>query len=848
MTRRIDVIDLVLTAVEENHSAVIGGAMGVGKSHLLDVVAGRLRDDGRIVTMIRANPAAATIPFGALSAFVAGGEGVGRLAMLQDGVATLAGLAAGRPHVIAVDDAPMLDDQSVAVLHQLSDEHDVSIIATARTSDTESPALRSLWRQCGAERVELGPLEVDEAVVIAEEQIGAMGASIEAEAVAEIARRAEGNPLFLTELARAHVQGSTLTPQLRELVAGRIDGLDPELRRQLRFVAVADPLDVALDVADSALLNDLEVAGLIRTHDEESFLLARPAHPLFGEVVRDELSALKRREFARELSDSMGRRPITRRGDALRLAGWLRTCGDRPAPELAAAAAIEAVGWLEVDLANELADIGVSDGPSFTTLFAAGEIARLTGDTDRALEVWTEAFDLAEADADIRRVAMALAQVYGWFCNRPDDAVLILERGSDRMVDPAQRLECQSERALFAALLGRYEEVVTTASSVLEHPDASADARWTALTNLTWAEAQLVQLTRCDERFDMARDLLHVVDRERMGEIDLLYGVIVCTRLQQGELDEALAAFAETAGAGRPTGATMFCAAQVHLCRGDLGAALAAAADGVNQLDSYDPFNSRPLALSMLSMCQSMSGDADLAAATLATAVEDAVDVNGVWERIWFARAKAWQAAATGDFDTAIEHLQESVEACMTTGHRGWGFFIMIDLAGWMSTSSPAAASALAQFAGHALEWIDGLEAAPYTEELLTTMISIRDHDIGRLDESIASFEKMGTVWQAALAFGSSALLVSDAADACRRATAAMLFTPWAATLRPEIRDLALSERQSAVVRQAAAGESSKAIAESLFLSVRTVDNHLQASYKRLGVSSRAGLAELFPS
>ena len=41
----------------------------------------------------------------------------------------------------------------------------------------------------------------------------------------------------------------------------------------------------------------------------------------------------------------------------------------------------------------------------------------------------------------------------------------------------------------------------------------------------------------------------------------------------------------------------------------------------------------------------------------------------------------------------------------------------------------------------------------------------------------------------------------------------------------------------------AAAGHSSQAIAEHLYLSVRTVDNHLGRIYDKLGVSSRAELA-----
>jgi DNA-binding CsgD family transcriptional regulator len=54
---------------------------------------------------------------------------------------------------------------------------------------------------------------------------------------------------------------------------------------------------------------------------------------------------------------------------------------------------------------------------------------------------------------------------------------------------------------------------------------------------------------------------------------------------------------------------------------------------------------------------------------------------------------------------------------------------------------------------------------------------------------------------------------------------------------------VALTPREVDIVRMVAAGKSSKEVAAALFLSVRTVDNHLQRVYAKLGVSSRQDLA-----
>jgi len=53
-----------------------------------------------------------------------------------------------------------------------------------------------------------------------------------------------------------------------------------------------------------------------------------------------------------------------------------------------------------------------------------------------------------------------------------------------------------------------------------------------------------------------------------------------------------------------------------------------------------------------------------------------------------------------------------------------------------------------------------------------------------------------------------------------------------------------LTAREREVALLAAAGHPSRVIAERLYLSFRTVDNHLRRIYEKLGIPGRAKLAD----
>src|SRR5690606_20696199 len=135
--------------------------------------------------------------------------------------------------------------------------------------------------------------------------------------------------------------------------------------------------------------------------------------------------------------------------------------------------------------------IATAGDPGFDALFVAGQVARMGGDIERAMEWFERAFAIAEHDDDLRTVALAMGQVHGFYRNRPDEAVRVLALAADRIQGEPERLELEIERVLFGSMLGRYADVLEAAESVLNHPGCGVEARWTACTNAAWAEVQL---------------------------------------------------------------------------------------------------------------------------------------------------------------------------------------------------------------------------------------------------------------------------------------------------------------------------------------------------------------------
>ncbi|MGB8857633.1 MAG: LuxR C-terminal-related transcriptional regulator, partial [Ilumatobacteraceae bacterium] len=232
----------------------------------------------------------------------------------------------------------------------------------------------------------------------------------------------------------------------------------------------------------------------------------------------------------------------------------------------------------------------------------------------------------------------------------------------------------------------------------------------------------------------------------------------------------------------------------------------------------------------------------DLGNARLAErALRELPDDNGL---MWPERHRgyAWFAAAEGRLEDARAELRAGVAEAEARGEHLLQIEMLYEVA-----RLGDAASVLAQCAAVAAHCSGPLIAA---RVLFVRGVAGGDHSV--LAAAEKQFANLGA-WVAAAESAAELARVlqragrpRDAQGAANRS--AQYTSDLTAVATPMLMDAAagggLSPRERQIALLAADGRPSKAIAQELGLSVRTVSNHLQNSYLKLGISGRDDLAD----
>jgi DNA-binding CsgD family transcriptional regulator len=838
---------------------VLAGPAGVGKTRLATEFLHRVEGPGIATAHITASRSTNRVPFGAIASLLPAGdypeESVGsRAAMLRSASAALVREAGDRRLVLLVDDAHLLDDASATLVYQLITAHGVFAVVTVRTGEPAPAAVFGLWKEDLLDRVELPGLGSD---AIAGLLAAQLGGQVDSAVVSRLAEHCQGNALFLRELVIGAVRDrslvedsgmwrlvSPLTPSERlvELVETRLSDLSRVERSLLELVCWGEPLEMTelAALADIAHAELLEERGFLTTRLEGDRREVRPAHPVYGDVVRARTPSLRVPRLATLLADTVERRGVKHPRDVLRVATW-RLDGGGGSPEVMLTAAQTARWSYDFPLAARLVDRALAVGAGFDAALLAAELAALQGRIAEGQSRLAELAAQAHTDRENALIVLARLNNHAFFGGAMDEGLRIVREAEETIQSRDWRDEIAARQSgLLLAKSGPWRAAQAFEPLLTGDNDrALVWANQIAAPSYARIGRFSASLEAADRGFAIARSLsrptewypwVHLFFRcqtlalaGRFAEAEILARREYAAALEHGSI-EAQAWFAWAVALsmrerGGVATAVRYCREAAALFHG-LGRSLV-----------------EREALMDLAFALAQEGEAEEARVAL-TALDDLGVPTTYLTGMDLTITRGWVDVAEGEMRRAHQRFVDAVD----TGER------IGDLVG-----AAVALHALARI-GRAdrtdADRLDRLADAVEGDLVRARAGHVRglvEHDVGRLELAATEFEATGADILAAEAAADAAAAAEAGHD--RRRAAANEFRAGvlldrcegAVLLGGRSRSargvLTRTEQEAALL--AAAGRSNRSIADELCLSVRTVEGRLQRVYSKLGVTSR---------
>ena len=900
-----DLLGQVLEGAIDGHggSLVVLGDAGIGKSSLVDVIAAEHEDSMRVIRLTGVE-VESDLAYAALATLVAqsgqalfridqsaadvlrGAIGIGERTPegLDVHLATLAllgALGADRPVLLAADDIQWIDGASLAILTFVArrvGNDPVAVVLSGRPTADVAPLVR------GIEQLELSPLPVTDGVALLVEH------GFEPAVAQRCWTATNGNPLALVELAKLldadQRAGRAPLPYpipvagpIREVFAVRLSAIDAAARRALAIAAV-DATGDATVIARALAIAGLDTVDL-RAAEAAGFVTSVGAtveweHPLARAAVLDALDPPSRRDAHRAVAASLdeatdGARVVFHLAAAAegpdeaiaeRLDDVARRATDRGAGR-AAAVAWEVAAALSVDddARFERVHAGMtarwSAGESENVVRAGRPLVEATVDPARRARlalmvgqavVWWEGpiagarYLVAEGDRIVDRDPVAAGLLYVYAANAhlvalDPAAVIEVARRTERIATAAGDVGLP---LMSAAMEGLGLLITGDADTARTKLDPLAQLCPALLASRVDGAAPMSQVVAfaliTDERWDDARELLLslVAEAERTGYVGMqsyAHDQLSDIEWRQGRWAEASSRIAHALtlaeGHDQPIVHQGFLRqARLDACRGRTQPARVAgeAAFEVGQrtgLRSLVIWAREVLALAALAEDDPTRALRHLDAMAVLMAERGVRHPGLVW----------WQAL----------HIETLVDAGRTADARSALARLRADVDGvggrWPRSAIARGEAALATDPAVAIEWLD--DATAQLTRLGATF------ELGQV------LLRRGAWHQRA---GNRAEAAHDLAEARGRFEhldarpwvdrAARLADPSVPGPAPSLAAL-LTDAEMRVALAVGSGLTNRAAADQLFLSIKTVDSHLQSIYRRLEIRSRSQLAAL---
>jgi DNA-binding CsgD family transcriptional regulator len=860
----------------------------VGKSRLGSTALEAARADGWGVFRVCASAGLKGVAFAPFRTAVAlpATSDLGELAAALDEALSL--LRGANGLMLLVDDGHDLDDASAGFVHHLAVVGSAVALVTLRSGADRPGALTALWKDGLAERIELEGLSRRETNQLV---TSVLGATVEAATIERIWQLTDGNPLYVREvLLSAHETGAlrssdgiwcwrgafTTGVRLQEIVAERIGRLDPDELSAVELLSVARSLslEVLASLTGATSLERLESRALVVVERSGRRVEVSLAHPLYGEVLRAGMPALRAQSTRRLLTSALERTGALRSGDRVNLALWALD-GDIEVDPVTLTQVADVVLWhpgqeisdrLEDILAGTIArsrpqERSISQGDptvavrlaragyTSTGSVAAGAVLATTlcwaGETAEAAQVLTELQAAAPTSDDRVRLAVALGEVTFWGEHRHEDAIALLS-------DAVAQASSVTDPALLAALtekLAGYELNTTRPGEALAHAERAAALVGEDLA-LSFAApsaaASLAHLGRCAEALELIDQALPAaVERGRHSmEVPQLLFARTGALSRAGRLEEArelaencqqVALSVDSRDGTALFGVSM---AEAMLRQGRPASAGRLFRDAVGLFQERDVFGYLPWALAGLSRARALLGDED--GATRALDDADRAATGTRYFDVWRFDAQSAIHRLAGRESDALESARLGAD---------WARRARMPVEEAMLVHAQVL---VAPTAGT----VDRLqELTNLTDSNFVALLARHADGAYRSDPAalLASAEGLA-VCPARFAAAEAAAAAAEiyerrhlAKGARTAARIALEHLAHCEGARSPLLDrlvvpAGLTKREFEVATLASVGHSSKEIGARLHLSTRTVDSHLYRAYTKLGVTGRAEL------
>ena len=842
---------------------MLTGPAGAGKTRLGDELldAAGSRPTARVV----GHPATQPIALGALAHLLPSellhDIGVGdddRAALFHRARTFLSNLGGDERLLLLADDVDQLDTTSLALLLPLTIGRAIFLVATARTGTALPAVITSLLKDEHLRLEQVPALQPDEVATLLHR---VLDGPVERLTVDRLATASGGNLQVLREIVQRSVEQKNLlfrdhawrlselstSAKLEELVGTQLAELDTDESQVLELLAVAGSVGLAdLEAGtDGAVIQVLEVRGLIDVTINRRRTRVTLAHPVYGDVIRRRMHVLRERALKRALADRLEACGARRREDVIQLALWrIEGGGDVGTDVLLGAGQLALVGR-DAALAARFAEAAAGQGAIHDAALITVEAAVLMSDAEvverATAEVW---FDASLPDTHRAHLSRRLASTR--FSHRDlTGALAALEHADGALTEPAHKAAVGAQQALLLANSGRPREALQLATKIelTDEPRVRielATARSIALLSVgQFSEAIAAARLGAEAHEDLAGKLAH---RGRSTHIvNEAHALCYSGRYQEARsLARDARLSAQAAGAEAATVWFDIVLGEVDRDSGHGHDALEHFAAAAERADHVGQEAARVWAWVGVAQAHLLLGDADPAAAALQEA--DAADSPLATSLTTRERARAWLLACRGDLAGARRLISDVAETSRRDGMLNFEVGVVHDL---VRFGDPGPAT-------ERLNELATLVEGPFVRACATHARAAASEDLSVYDDAIEQLAAMESLVLAAEACLEAAEL-HRRGGTLRVATAlavrsAQLVEAAGGAATPGLQRGGgaepLTSREREVALLAAGGLASKDIAARLVVSRRTVDSHLDRVYRKLGITGRTQLLD----